>query len=77
MTELRKYIFKIADKDNRDDVENMNGEFINVCMLLLSNTGSKYTTLNLIKHNIDTITSYIFDTKTNNSGKSDDDDKKE
>lgn len=77
MTELCKYIFKITDKDNRDDVENMNGEFINVCMLLLSNTGSKYTTLNLIKHNIDTITSYIFDTKTNNSGKSDDDDKKE
>lgn len=77
MTELCKYIFKIADKDNRDDVENMNGEFINVCMLLLSNTGSKYTTLNLIKHNIDTITSYIFDTKINNSGKSDDDDKKE
>lgn len=77
ITELCKYIFKIADKDNRDDVENMNGEFINVCMLLLSNTGSKYTTLNLIKHNIDTITSYIFDTKSNNSGKSDDDDKKE
>lgn len=72
MTELCKYIFKIADEDKRDDVENMNGEFINVCMLLLSNTGSKYTTLNLIKHNIDTITSYIFDTKTNNSGKSDD-----